>query len=324
MISLKFARIFQFERDIDLQELCSVFKANRVAVELGVAQSSYGWCDIVEPSLLHTPAKIPYLIGRFIGKVRTVPKGMVDRELMAEKMRYERAGTPITKDMEKCLAADIYLKLSETIEPEILEGYVIVTSNGEMFVTSKKRPVIDDLVNGLSFMLFEKDYSFKPKVLPLSKHKLKAMATHYNKLGTSLLEVVGKNASETLRIDPYQSADHFYKQTLLNSCIERITLTHNNLLLVTFTHKGAIHDIRFGADFESEWRNYGDGEESHLLDLIRTGLWLDQLKHILDTTSQDAERLCDYMDANASDESLAPKHETVRIYNENVIELFKK
>lgn len=325
MISLKYVRIFQFENKLSINNLLDVCKSNRIPLDLGVAQSAYGWCDIIEPAILHSPASLPYLIGRFIGKVRSAPREMVSRELKAEMRRREREGESTTKDMERAIEGDIQLRLSEDLEPEILEGYVIITEAGEMFVTSKKRPVIDLLVNGLTYQLFDKGFAFKPKQIAASKNKLKLLATQFNALSSTLSEVVCKNSTGLTRLDPFSSANQFYLQTLSHSDIDRVTLNQNNMLFVTLTHKGTIHDIRFGEDFESEWRNYGDGEQSEMLDMIRAGLWLDCLTSLLVGTQMDIDRL--FTHAHAQDDEYDAQQTVAspqQTYRENVVDLFRK
>jgi len=282
MISLKFVRYYQITNTFSLEGLLAVCKENRLVAELGELQiRSYGFCPNVEPSLLQTPNRLPYLIGRFGGKIRTVPRELIQRKVAAEIRRREASGEGMTKETQKELETLFDKELSSQLEPDYIEGYVIVTESGDLLITSNKKSHLESLSLGLQFLFSAKDLAFKPKSLPLSKSLLKQMAQRHNQLSNSVLEVTCKQDRTTIHLVPRDSEQAFFNKTLKNCVVERLTLHQNKMLFVTITNKGLINDIKFGSEFESEWREYGDSEASALLDSIRAGLWLDHMTALM-------------------------------------------
>lgn len=291
MISLKYVRLCSFETPLAFDEISALISKNLLQGLPPELTKTFGWSGNFQPVVLESPNRNKYLISRFEGLLRSVPKELIDRKVNAERKRLEGRGEVATKQHLEAYAEDVAIQLRSELEPEQLECYLIVLASGQIILSSNKRAWLDELVLGLQFVLSAADVEIRPTLLRLSRASLKLLALNHQSIDASVLQVAVKQSRASTKLDPGGVAPAFYRQTLSNGDVERVTFCRDDLLYVSITSKGTIASIVCGDTFLERWREYGSGEESEMLDKIRTGIWLDELLGLVASIETDAERL---------------------------------
>lgn len=289
MFKLKFVRFFSFDEPITPDQFVALTE-NKIKTIPEGSRSTFGFSDTEPVSQLESPKRRPYVIGQFEGAQRSVPKALIERYVDSERKKLLQEGQVATKDTLAEFRMQAEEVLSAKLDPELLESNVIfLPRDNLLLLTCQKRALMDDLATGLHHEMKIQNAHIRPYQQAVSKSRLKLLAQHYQQVGVTLNEVVMKSGG-IVRVQPESTEQQYYRDMLQHADVDRITFSRDDLLNVTVTEKGTIHDAIPGDTFSDRWREVGCGEESTYLDFVRAGIWIDELMDILEiVTSKAAE-----------------------------------